>query len=77
MDSFRRELEAELRGPEASEFTDPIHGHVTQAYDAVWTVALALRAAEVLWRKVSRTFRKRNKNAAAVSSGVKHAISLF
>ncbi|XP_049268097.1 gamma-aminobutyric acid type B receptor subunit 2 [Rhipicephalus sanguineus] len=56
MDAFRRELDAELESELRSGLELPARatgyrGHVTQAYDAVWTAALALRSAELLWRK--------------------------
>ncbi|KAL1434779.1 hypothetical protein MTO96_001675 [Rhipicephalus appendiculatus] len=57
MDAFRRELDAELES-ELRSGLEPLpapasgyRGHVTQAYDAVWTAALALRSAELLWKK--------------------------
>ncbi|KAL3234091.1 hypothetical protein MRX96_022836 [Rhipicephalus microplus] len=57
MDAFRRELDAELES-ELRSGLEPLpagasgyRGHVTQVYDAVWTTALALRSAELLWRK--------------------------
>lgn len=58
MDAFRRELDAELEselrsGPPLPTRAAGYRGHVTQAYDAVWTAALALRSAELLWRKAS------------------------
>ncbi|KAH8040774.1 hypothetical protein HPB51_012944 [Rhipicephalus microplus] len=57
MDAFRRELDAELES-ELRSGLEPLpagasgyRGHVTQVYDAVWTAALALRSAELLWGK--------------------------
>lgn len=56
MDAFWQKLSAELEDELRSDGATPppaggYAGHVTQAYDAVWTVALALRTAELLWRK--------------------------
>nr|XP_050038896.2 gamma-aminobutyric acid type B receptor subunit 2-like [Dermacentor andersoni] len=58
MDAFRRELDAELESELRSGLEPALparaagyRGHVAQAYDAVWTAALALRSAELLWRK--------------------------
>ncbi|XP_070391113.1 gamma-aminobutyric acid type B receptor subunit 2 isoform X1 [Dermacentor albipictus] len=60
MDAFRRELDAELESELRSGLEPALpataagyRGHVAQAYDAVWTAALALRSAELLWRKAS------------------------
>lgn len=51
MDDFRKELTAELEAQTPGS-SATYGGHVTEAYDAVWTVALALRAADQLWKKV-------------------------
>lgn len=58
MDAFWQKLSVELEDELRSSGATPLPaggaghgGHVTQAYDAVWTVALALRTAELLWRK--------------------------
>ncbi|EEC19544.1 gaba-B receptor, putative [Ixodes scapularis] len=50
MDDFRKELTAELEAQTPGS-SATYGGHVTEAYDAVWTVALALRAADQLWKK--------------------------
>ncbi|KAG0430048.1 hypothetical protein HPB47_023045 [Ixodes persulcatus] len=50
MDDFRTELTAELEAQTPGS-SATYGGHVTEAYDAVWTVALALRAADQLWKK--------------------------
>ncbi|CAN7936947.1 unnamed protein product, partial [Ixodes hexagonus] len=50
MDDFRAELDTALKAETPGSLAT-YGGHVTEAYDAVWTVALALRAADQLWKK--------------------------
>jgi gamma-aminobutyric acid type B receptor len=41
--------------------TKPFSRFAPQTYDAVWSIALALKGAEELWRNESRQNRKRKR----------------